>query len=76
MPTGVAYVDTKIASEQVVLQASSGTFTDAGQRAFNLAGTGRDRSQTIGDRHAQIIMAMHADDGLPDILHVLEEVFD
>ncbi len=55
----------------------AGALADAVDGAFDLAGAVQDGRQTVGDRHAQIVVAMSAQHRLIDaadvLLHVRED---
>src|SRR4029077_11368321 len=51
-------------------------FTNAVERALHLTGSSLHRRQRVGDRQAQIIVAMHTDHGLVDVFHVCTEIGD
>ena len=40
-------------------RAVAGAFADAVDRAFDLAGTGMHGGEAVGDRHAEVVVAMH-----------------
>ena len=56
--------------------AVAGPFTQAVDRAFHLAGAFFQCRQAIGDRQAQVIVAVHAQDDLVDAADVLFEMAD
>ncbi len=49
----------------------AGAFTDAVQGAFHLTGAGLYRGDGVADRHAQIVVAVHGDDGFVDVRHAV-----
>ena len=54
----------------------AGPLADAGEGALDLPCARCHRGQAVGHRHAQVVVAMHADDGAVDIAHVLAQVGD
>ena len=51
-------------------------FANAVDGAFDLAGARFDRRQAIGDREAQVVVAMYADDRLVDVRHAIDQRTD
>ena len=51
-----------------------GAFTDAVNRAFDLADARANRGQRIGDRKAEVVMAMRAQGDVPGIAEVLADL--
>ena len=49
----------------------AGALADAVDGAFHLARTGLDRTKTVGNREAQIVVAMHRDHRLVDVRHTV-----
>ena len=56
--------------------AVSRALADAVERSLDLAGAGFDRRQRVRDRQAQVVVAMHAQDRVVDVLHVRPQVGD
>ena len=54
----------------------AGALAEAVDRALDLPGAVHDGGQRVGDSEAEIVVAMHADDGFPDVFHVVEQIFD
>ena len=54
----------------------AGAFAQAVDRAFDLAGAAADAGDGIGRRQAEVIVAMAGDDGLIDIVDVVDEEGD
>ena len=51
-------------------------FADAIEGALHLPGAGLDGGQRVGDGQPQVIVAMHADHCLIDVLHVVAQIAD
>ena len=54
--------------------AIAGAFADAIEGALHLPGPGLDGGQRVGDGQPQVIVAMHADHCLVDVLHVVAQI--
>ena len=55
-------------------RAVAGAFADAVDGALDLPGAGRDRGQAVGDGHAQVVVAVHAQHGLADARYIRFQV--
>ena len=53
-----------------------GPLSDSVDRAFDLAGSAFHGREAVGHRHPQVIVAMHRDDRLLDVLHLFADVGD
>ena len=56
--------------------AVAGPFADAVDRALDLPGARFDARQAVGHGQAQVVVAVHADDGLVDIRHAVAQAAD
>jgi hypothetical protein len=50
--------------------------TNAVYRAFNLSRSGFYSCQRVGRSHTQIVMTMHSDDRLVDVLNIVAQILD
>ena len=55
-------------------RAIAGTFADAVDGALDLPCPGAHRRQAVGDRHPQVVVAVHGEHGSIDVAHVAGEV--
>ncbi len=57
-------------------RAVAGPLADAVDRAFDLPGSGLNRRQRIGHGKTEIVVAVHRDDSLVDIRHIVFQIID